>query len=295
MSSKKLKFALFGNEYQARKSSSIREVMSCLVSHDAEIHIDRPYYNFLSQSHCLDAVKARPFEGEEYDADFAISMGGDGTFLKAAARVGSKGIPIIGINMGRLGFLADIGPDDIEREVDALYSGEYEVEQHTRIIIDAEGETFPDYSCALNDISILKRDTASMISIRAEVDGEHLITYQSDGLIVCTPTGSTAYSLSNGGPIIAPRTGILCLTPVAPHSLNVRPIVIDDNSVVRLTVESRSHNFLVAIDGRAVKLPERTAVTIRKSKFSTRIVKRKNHKYFTTLRDKMMWGADGRD
>ena len=158
----------------------------------------------------------------------------------------------------------------------------------------ADGKPLPGVSHALNDIAVLKRDNASMISIRTSINGEYLVTYQADGLIVSTPTGSTAYSLSNGGPIIVPQTGILCLTPVAPHSLNIRPMVISDDSEITLTVESRNHNFLIAVDGQSAKCSEKTRLTIRKAPYNIKIVKRSSQKYFSTLRQKMMWGADTR-
>ena len=151
-----------------------------------------------------------------------------------------------------------------------------------------------DLISASNDIAVLKRDNASMISIRTCIDREYLTTYQADGLIVSTPTGSTAYSLSNGGPIIAPASGILCLTPVAPHSLNVRPIVISDHSEVTLTVESRSHHFLIAVDGRSEKCEEGIRLTIRKAPYVMRIVKPRSTRYFSTLREKLSWGVDSR-
>ena len=150
------------------------------------------------------------------------------------------------------------------------------------------------YPYALNDIAVLKRDNASMITIHARINGDELVTYQADGLVVSTPTGSTAYNLSNGGPIMAPLTGILCLTPVAPHSLNIRPIVINDDSVIELTVESRTHNYLVAVDGRSATLDERIPLVISKAPYTVRIVKRASQHYFATLREKMMWGMDAR-
>ena len=162
------------------------------------------------------------------------------------------------------------------------------------IQIEADGEPIEGNPFALNDIAVLKRDNASMISIRTSIDGEYLVTYQADGLIVSTPTGSTAYSLSNGGPIMVPQSGILCLTPVAPHSLNIRPITIKDDSVITLEVGSRSHNFLVAIDGRSEKLQESTTITIRKAPFSIKVVTRLGQRYYSTLREKLMWGADQR-
>ena len=225
-------------------------------------------------------------KNDDFDADFVISMGGDGTFLKAAARVGNKGIPILGVNMGRLGFLADVNPDDIEHTLRALHEGHYEVE--SRAVIEVNGHY------ALNDIAILKRDTASMISIRATIDGQLLNTYQADGLIISTPTGSTAYSLSNGGPIIVPGTNVLAMTPVAPHSLNTRPIVIPDSAVIELDVVSRSNSFLLAVDGRSMACQEGTKLVVTRAPYNIKVVKRPGQRYFNTLREKMMWGADAR-
>ena len=294
MADKKLRFALFGNEYQARKSASIQKVLDVLGEQGAEIYMDRPFYEFLTQSLGLKVRVAGLFDDYNFDVDFCISMGGDGTFLKTASRVGAKCIPIVGINTGRLGFLADVGPTEIEEALDLLFAGTYDVEKQTIIKIEADGEPIEGNPYALNDIALLKRDMASMISIRTCINGDYLVTYQADGLIVTTPTGSTAYSLSNGGPIIVPQTGTLCLTAVAPHSLNIRPIVIPDDCEITLEVESRSHNFLAAIDGRSEKLLEGTRVTIRKAPFSAHVVKRKGQRYFSTLREKMMWGMDGR-
>lgn len=291
---RRLRFALFGNEYQSKKSAAIQKILSCLSERKAEVYVDRPFYEFLTERQQLDVAAAGVFDGYNFDVDYAVSMGGDGTFLKAASRVATKGTPIIGVNMGRLGFLADVLPGEIERMLDAVYGGDFQIEDHAAIMIEAEGEPIEGCPYALNDIAVLKRDNASMISIRTCVDGDYLVTYQADGLIVSTPTGSTAYSLSNGGPIMVPQSGNLCLTPVAPHSLNIRPIVIGDDAVVTLDVESRSHNFLVAIDGRSEKLIEGTKVTIRKAPFAIRIVKQTGHRYYATLREKMMWGMDQR-
>ena len=291
----RLRFAIFGNEYQPRKSAAMQRILEYLYAHDAEIYVDRTFFDFITSAHLCEPRVDGVFEGNNFDADFVISMGGDGTFLKAATRVGPKQTPIIGVNMGRLGFLADVMPSEVIEALDAVYKGHYVIDNHAAIMVQTEGELIVGCPYALNDIAVLKRDNASMISIRTSVDGEYLITYQADGLIVATPTGSTAYSLSNGGPIIVPQTGSLCLTPVAPHSLNIRPIVISDDCEVTLNVESRSHNFLIAIDGRSETLIESTSVTIRKAPFPVRIVKRNGHRYFASLREKMMWGVDQRD
>lgn len=289
-----MRFAIFGNIYQSRKSANIQKILACLDEHDAEVCIERRFYDYLVSTGRIAEGSVGLFDDSLFEADFVISMGGDGTLLRAAGHVGSKGTPILGVNMGRLGFLADVLPSEIEEAIASLYDGNYDIENHTVIQAEADGRPLQGPSYALNDIAVLKRDNASMITIHAEVDGEYLVTYQADGLIVSTPTGSTAYSLSNGGPIIVPYTGTLCLTPVAPHSLNIRPIVIPDGTVINLTVESRSHNFLIAVDGQSEKCAEGTSLTIRKAPYTIRIVKRSGHRYFSTLREKMMWGADSR-
>lgn len=294
MESPTLRFAIFGNEYQAHKSAAIQKILSFLKEQGAKIYIDRAFDDFLVHGQHLRVDADLVFDGDDFHADYAISMGGDGTFLKAASRVAPKGIPIIGINMGRLGFLADVLPSEIEAALEALFHGDVSIEEHAMIELHAVGSTFDSCPYALNDIAVLKRDNASMISIRATVNGEYVVTYQADGVIVSTPTGSTAYSLSNGGPIIVPQTGILCMTPVAPHSLSVRPIVLADDSEIMLEVESRTHNYLVAIDGRSARLPEDVRVVIRRAPFAAKIVKQLSTRYFSTLREKMLWGADQR-
>ena len=294
MAQRKLRFALFGNVYQAKKSVSIQKILSFLSEHKAEIYIEKEFFEFLTQGQHYEVVATRIFEGRDFDADFVISMGGDGTFLKAAHYVGNKQIPIMGVNMGRLGFLADVCPEDIGRCLDALYHDDFSVESRALIEVVTDGEAFEGFNCALNDVAILKRDTASMISIKAHVNGQYLNTYQADGLVISTPTGSTAYSLSNGGPIIVPGTKVFSMTAVAPHSLNVRPIVLADSSVIDLEVESRSHNFLVAIDGRSEKCKEGTKLTLSRAPYDVQVVKRPGHRYFDALREKMMWGADTR-
>ena len=294
MTRQPLKFAIFGNEYQAKKSTSIEKILDYLAQKGAEIYVENAYYEFLTRSQHIDVKAAGVFEDYNFDVDYVISMGGDGTFLKAASRVGAKGTPIIGVNMGRLGFLADVLPGEVEAALDSLYAGECQIEEHVVIQVEAEGGVLAGNPFALNDIAVLKRDDASMISIRTQVDGEFLVNYQADGLIVTTSTGSTAYNLSNGGPIIIPQSSSLCLTPVAPHSLNIRPVVINDTAEITLDVESRSHNYLVAIDGRSERMTEGTRLVIRKAAHTIKIVKHRNQRYFSTLREKLMWGADQR-
>lgn len=302
----KLRFALFGNEYQTKKSASAALLLGCLHKRGAEVFVERTFYDFLSKSATPPLPDRELWEGVrvfdklDFPVDYAISMGGDGTLLKTASHVRATGVPIIGVNTGRLGFLADFLPGDIDEAFDEIYNGTCIVEEHAVIGIEEvergerKEERRKGYPYALNDIAVLKRDNASMITIHARINGNDLVTYQADGLVVSTPTGSTAYNLSNGGPIMAPLTGILCLTPVAPHSLNIRPIVINDDSVIELTVESRTHNYLVAVDGRSASLDDRIQLVIRKAPHTVRIVKRASQHYFATLREKMMWGLDVR-
>lgn len=289
---KKLRFAIFGNEYQPKKSTAAQKIFSLLSEKKADIYVDETFYRFLSEGQRLNVPITDVFTSLDFDVDFVISIGGDGTFLKAASKVGSRNVPIVGINMGRLGYLADITPTEIDKAITMLYNGDFITESHTVIQVEALDGKLAGTPFALNDISVLKQDSASMITIHAKIDTENLVTYQADGLIVSTPTGSTAYSLSNGGPIIMPQTNVLCLTPVAPHSLNVRPLVVPADAEITLDVESRSHNFLVAIDGRSEKLPETTRLVIRKAAHEVHIVKRRRRNYISTLREKMMWGAD---
>lgn len=293
MTARTLKFAIFGNTYQAKKSVAVENIIRCLNNYGAYISIDSEYYHFLVEEYKIKLDVNRVFRDNDFDADFVISMGGDGTFLKAVSRVGDKSIPIIGVNMGRLGFLADVCPNDFRYCLETLYSGDYTVESRTLMEVVADAE-FLGSKYALNDVAILKRDNASMISIPTSINGNYITTYEADGLIVSTPTGSTAYSLSNGGPIIVPGTKVFSLTAVAPHSLNVRPMVIADNSELTFQVECRSSHFLLAIDGRSETLPDGSSFSIRRAPFSVKIVKRPGKRYFDTLREKMMWGADPR-
>ncbi len=291
----KKRFAIFGNVYQRKKSQAIFKLIAILQNHDAEIYMDRPFYEFITEGQHMDVKVDGVFEGDDFNVDYAVSMGGDGTLLKTAARVHRKDTPIIGVNIGRLGFLADVAPSEIEMAISDIYAGKYRIDEHSVIGIEtASGEKLDNGPFALNDIALLKRDNASMISIKTNIDGEYVTTYQADGLIVTTPTGSTAYNLSNGGPIIAPGTGTLCLTAVAPHSLNIRPIVVPDTSVISLKVESRSHSVLVAVDGKSTSIHDGTEVRISKAKHTVRIIRFADRKYYSTLREKMMWGLDQR-
>ena len=289
-----MKFAIFGNTYQAKKSTHVERLLSILDRHRAEVYICREFYQFLTDDLKLQIRQAGVFEGNDFEADMVLSIGGDGTFLKAASRVGSRNIPILGINTGRLGFLADVSPEEMEDTFNDIYSNNYRIEDRSVLQVSCKEQELKGYPFGLNEIAVLKRDSSSMISIHTAINGAYLTTYQADGLVIATPTGSTAYSLSVGGPVIVPHSKTIAITPVAPHSLNVRPIVICDDWEITLDVESRSHNFLVAVDGRSESCKETTRLTISRADYSIKVVKRFNHIFFDTLRNKMMWGADVR-
>lgn len=289
-----MKFALFGNTYQAKKSAHVERLLSLLEKHRAEVCICKEFHQFLTHDLKMNLRPAEVFDGNDFEADMVLSIGGDGTFLKAASRVGGRNIPILGINTGRLGFLADVSPEEMEETFDDIYNEDYRIEGRSVLQVSCNGQELKGYPFGLNEIAVLKRDSSSMISIHTSINGAYLTTYQADGLVVATPTGSTAYSLSIGGPIIVPHSNTIAITPVAPHSLNIRPIVINDDWEITLDVESRSHNFLIAIDGRSETCREGSRLSIRKADYQIKVVKRNNHIFFSTLRDKMMWGADGR-
>lgn len=287
------RFAIFGNAFQPRKSLSAVQLMASLQNRGAEILVDNRFYKYLSEEAEMNLSGVATIgEDENFDADIAISLGGDGTFLEAARRVGDKGIPILGINTGRLGFLSDFAAEDIEAVIGQIYAGEIRTERRRVLGVEySEGQP-EGYPYALNEVAVLKRDNSSMISIRVAIDGEFLTTYQADGLIINTPTGSTGYALSVGGPIISPGSETLGLVPVAPHSLNVRPLMIRDSQTVTLDVESRNHNFLVAIDGRSEMCREGVSLRIRRAPYDILVLRRTDGSFFRTLRAKLMWGND---
>ena len=296
MTMTKLKIALFGNVYQTQKNIYVAEVIEKLKSIHCDLFIEKEFASFIQESLHIDTSCFEDTEGEDFHADYAISMGGDGTFLNTAAKIGRKGIPILGINTGRLGFLADVSPNMIDTAIEALGKGECSTEQRSLIAVEVEREGKPltTYPYALNEVAVLKHDNSSLIEVDTYVNGDLLTNYMADGLIVCTPTGSTGYSLSVGGPIIEPRSNTFCISAVAPHSLSMRPVILCDNAKITLEVHSRSHNFLVSIDGRSDSFPEGTRLTLRKAPYTIGVVKVK-HKLFTDiLRDKMMWGVDQR-
>lgn len=227
--------------------------------------------------------------------DFLISIGGDGTFLDTISLVRDSGIPVLGINTGRLGFLSNTPNSEIGETIEALCSNSFSIEKRSLLQLDHSKSLFGDDNFALNEVSLLKKDTSSMIIVHVELDGTHLNSYWTDGLIISTATGSTAYSLSCGGPILMPGSGNFVITPIAPHNLNVRPIVIGDNSVLKLRIEGRSESNLIALDSRSQEIKNNEEVTLRKAEHKISIVQLNNHGFIQSLRNKLNWGLDKRN
>lgn len=227
--------------------------------------------------------------------DYLITLGGDGTILNAATVVRDSGVPILGINLGRLGFLAAIEKAKIGEAINLLKRGMYSIENRNLLQIESNSPLFGDIPFALNDFTLLKRDTSSMITIHTFIDGAYLNSYWADGIIVATPTGSTGYSLSCGGPIIFPNSGNFVITPVAPHNLNIRPIVISDDSVISFEVEGRAENFLSTLDSRFEMITSSTQLAVRKADFTIKLVQINEHSFMSTIRNKLAWGMDSRN
>ena len=287
--------AIFGNTYQPKKCEAVQKLFDALTAFGIVPLIDRPFFEYLSEEMHIAVPAHQLITDDSFEADFAVSMGGDGTFLTTAMRVGDKQIPILGINTGRLGFLADFSLDDISETLKHLQDDLLRKEKCNVLQVECSEGQMQGYPFALNEVAVLKRDNSSMISIRVDLGGEYLTTYQADGLIVNTPTGSTGYALSVGGPVMLPGSQNLGLVPVAPHGLTVRPLTLPDDLEITLTVESRSHNFLVAIDGRSESCQDSTKLVIRKAPYQVVVLKRPETTFLHTLRSKLLWGSDTRN
>lgn len=291
-----MKIAIFGKHCLPQDYPIIQSVFDALARRHAEIGVDATFAQELSG--CNPSLQLPPvatIAHDDFSADMVLSIGGDGTFLHTAARIGSKGIPILGINTGRLGFLTDLSGNDIDHEIEEIFNGHYRIEDRSLLQVDTQNASALSWPYALNEAAILKQDSASMISIRMYIDGEFFNTYQADGLVIATPTGSTAYALSAGGPILVPQAANWVIAPVAPHSFTVRPLIVNDDVVISLQVSSRTDKFLLSCDGRSAMLDTSATISLQKAPFVIKVVKGYNHSFSETLRSKLMWGADKRE
>lgn len=289
-----MRIAVFGNTFQSDKAQFVKSVFDVMISSGVSIDVDGVFMRYLNRELGLRYSGLNPIDGDDFAADIVVSLGGDGTFLETARRVGSKQLPVLGVNTGRMGFLADADGENFIKTFESLISKTYFVEQRSLLQVKTEGDLLQGSPFALNEVAVLKRDNSSMISIGVDVNGHFLNNYHADGLLVSTPTGSTGYSLSAGGPILAPGCGSVCITPVAPHSLSVRPLIISDNVEIKLQILSRTNHYLISLDGRSEVMNEATHVTISRAPYEVSIVRLPGHTFFGTMRDKLSWGADAR-
>ena len=292
-----MQILVFGNKYKLKFINSVKDLFFKLKHRGANILFDKEFAQEIQASGMLDISEFNVFNND-FSGDIAISLGGDGTLLTTANRIGNRQIPILGINLGRLGFLTDVQAHELDNLDDIIFNKKYKVDD--RMVLRAEiksslltpNSSLVEYS--LNEIAVLKQDLSSMISIDVSLNDEPLHTYQADGLLVSTPTGSTAYSLSVGGPIMMPENHNLIIAPVASHSLNVRPLIIPDNWKIDLKVSSRSHSYLASIDGRSITMLDTATISISKADYTVRIIRLEGHSFLNTLKTKLMWGADVR-
>jgi NAD+ kinase len=288
--------AIFGSPYPEHFSKYIQHLIKKLETEHINLIIEEEFSIFLENNIRFNKSIStfNSYETLKNKADFLLSIGGDGTLLKAVTYVRESEIPIMGINTGRLGFISSISADQIDDAITDILKGNYKINERTLLELSSDKNLFKEKNFALNEVAVSKKDTSSMIRIDAYVDDEFLNTYWADGLVVSTPTGSTGYSLSCGGPIIMPGTNNIIITPNAPHNLNVRPIVIDDNSVVKLKVEDRDQLALVSLDSRSRAFDSETELIIKKANFKVRLVQPQNNSLIKTIRHKLMWGLDKR-
>jgi NAD+ kinase len=291
-----MKIAIYGRKYNESATVYMQQLLDCLVEHQVEIVIYNAFQSFLSPRVSLPKnIEVFSNHEELTDVNYLISVGGDGTLLDTVSFVRDSGIPIIGINMGRLGFLASIAKQEIKTAVESLIKGHFSIDKRSLLRVESNIPLFNGVNYGLNEVTIHKKDTSSMIIVHAYLNGEFLNSYWADGLILATPTGSTGYSLSCGGPIIFPNSENFVITPISPHNLNVRPIIISDNQVITFEVEGRSAHYLATLDSRTETLETSVQLAVRKESFQLNLIRLSTENYLGTLRNKLMWGLDTRN
>ncbi len=291
-----MKIAIYSRNLSKIHANFVDELVFKLIDKQVEVIVYQPLLEFLNTPNTLkNDVKTFKDSKELSGVDYMFSVGGDGTLLESVSYVKKLRIPILGINTGRLGFLTSVSIQETDEAIKSILAKDYELDTRSLLEVVLKNNPFGTLNFALNEVTIQKKDSSSMITIHTYLDGKFLNSYWADGLIVSTPTGSTAYSLSCNGPIVLPNSGNIIITPIAPHNLNVRPLVIPDNIEVRLRIESRAENCLVALDYKSETISVLTEIIIKKSKEQIRLIRLKNHDFLSTLRNKLMWGLDKRN
>lgn len=293
------KVAIYGQAYTISAEKEIKILLAVLKKHNIVVFFEQKFYDLLIENKSLE--KKYPtfshFNDLSDSFDVLFTIGGDGTFLRAITYVRNLNIPMMGINTGRLGFLATVQKDQIEESIELLLKKEYSIQEKTLLQIETNPTTdqFSELNFALNEITIARRNTTSMIGIKTFLNHEYLTNYWADGLIIATPTGSTGYSLSCDGPVILPNSKSLVITPIAPHNLSARPMVIPDNTSIQLEVSAREKDYLISLDSRITTVNQKTTIRIKKAPFTIKSILPKNQSYLKTLRGKLLWGEDTRN
>lgn len=293
-----MKVAVFGTTVSDSFTPVLSEFFGFLKANNIEVQLYQPFYSYL-----VDELKTEPFYTSFFNSyrdfknscDYIFSVGGDGTFLHSVLSIRNFDIPVIGVNSGRLGFLADISENQVQNALTQIFNHNYSLIERTMLQVDFCGKDNLDFNFALNEMTVLKTDTSSMINIYAYLGNELLNNYWADGLIIATPTGSTAYSLSVGGPILTPDSENFVITPLAPHNLTVRPLVVPDNYEIELKIEGRGTHFLTSLDFRSVAVDLSTVIKVKKANFKLKTLQLPGQTFFSTLRNKLMWGIDRRN
>lgn len=291
-----MKVAIYSQYPKKESKASLKVLTDVLLARNASLYLEAGFYNDI-KSQLESSSNYNTFETLDKTFDLLISIGGDGTILRAITFVKDLNIPIVGVNTGRLGFLATVQPENIEEAVQHIYDKKYSLSKRTLLSIETspENNNISELNFALNEIAVSRKNTTSMITVETKLNGEYLTSYWSDGLIISTPTGSTGYSLSCAGPVITPDTTSFVLTPIAPHNLSARPLVIEDSTTIELKVSGREDNYLVSLDSRIATLSNNTIITIKKAPFTINMIELDNESFLTTLRKKLLWGEDKRN
>jgi NAD+ kinase len=292
-----MRIALFGKSISDADQPYIQKLIQRLENINAQITVYESFFTSIAPlvKFEKEADIFKSHKEIEKNTDFLLSIGGDGTFLETLNLIRNSGIPVLGINIGRLGFLSSISKDEIDYSISSLVNGNYTLENRALLQIVEPESLFGEMSYALNEITISRKESTSLMMIEVYIDGRFLNSYWADGLIVATPTGSTAYSLSCGGPIVTPGSENFLITPIATHNLTVRPVVIRDDSTIRIKVQGRDKNFFVSLDSKFKSIEVNTEITLKKADYSINLVQMKNKNFFSTIRDKLNWGLDKRN
>ena len=292
-----LKFAIYGKRFNDDATKHIKELLEYLTFIKAEVFINNDFADFINQKFSIDSSIKLYEKEDKIDSslDFLISIGGDGTILDTITTVRDSNVPILGINTGRMGFLANNNKSEIKKAFDKIIDNNYRLDQRTLLSLSYKDNEFGENNFALNELTVHRKDSSSMMTVKVFVDGDYLNTYWADGLIVATPTGSTAYSLACGGPILTPGSNNFVITPISSHNLNLRPIVVNDDATITLKFDGRDKDFLTTLDSRFATISKQTTLTIKKANFNINLIQIEGQDFFSTIRSKLMWGRDIRN